>query len=159
MTRPILSAVAPPTDDQRWTERALARLAAAGHRRGGARQELLRLLGEQHCALSALEIEQALATGRRVSRASIYRILEQLEEVGVIQRVEVGDGTTRFEPLREGPGHHHHLVCDSCGRLEPFSDEGLEQAIKRLSRRVPMQVSEHEVVLHGACRSCATPGC
>jgi Fur family ferric uptake transcriptional regulator len=144
------------SDAQRWTESALERLADAGYRRGGARRELLTLMGEQRCALTALELEQALAdSGRRVSRASIYRILEELDEIGVIQRVEIGGGMARFEPLRRGRGHHHHLVCDRCGRLEPFSDEGLERAIKRVSERVALDVSEHEVVLHGACSACA----
>jgi Fur family transcriptional regulator, ferric uptake regulator len=144
------------TDAQKWTAKALERLADAGYRRGGARRELVTLLGEQRCALSALELEKALADGdRRVSRASIYRILEELEEVNVVQRVDVGAGITRYEPLRHGRGHHHHLVCESCGRLEPFSDEGLERAIARLSERVPLDVSEHEVVLRGACEDCA----
>jgi len=144
------------TDAQRWTEQALARLADAGYRRGGARRELLTLMGEQRCALTALEMEQELADGgRRVSRASIYRILEELDKIGVVQRVDVGGAMSRFEPVRRGSGHHHHLLCDSCGRLEPFSDEGLERAIARVSERVPLAVSEHEVVLHGACAACA----
>ena len=118
--------------------------------------KLLTLMSAQRCALSALEIEEALAGGsRRVSRASIYRILEELEEIGVVQRVDIGAGMSRFEPVRHGRGHHHHLVCDRCGRLEPFSDEGLERAIKRLSERVPLKVAEHEVVLRGACAVCA----
>jgi Fur family ferric uptake transcriptional regulator len=60
----------------------------------------------------------------------------------------------RYEPVRPGSGHHHHLVCDHCGTLRPFSDDALEQAIKRLSQRVPLTVSDHEVVLHGACADC-----
>lgn len=144
------------SDAQSWTEQALTRLADAGYRRGGARRELLTLMGQQRCALTALEMEQALAdSGRRVSRASIYRILEELEEISVVQRVEIGSGMAHFEPVRRGRGHHHHLVCDRCGRLEPFSDEGLERAIKRVSERVALDVSEHEVVLHGACQACA----
>lgn len=141
---------------QGWTEQALQRLAEAGYRRGGARRELLTLMGEQRCALSALEIEDALAAGdRRVSRASVYRILEELEEMHLVQRVDIGAGMTRYEPVRHGRGHHHHLVCDQCGLLQPFADEGLERAIKRLSERVPLSVSEHEVILHGACQNCA----
>lgn len=149
--------VEPHGNTERWTERALEKLADAGYRRGGARRELLELLGKQSCALSALELVEALsATDRRVSRASVYRILEELEEIGVVQRVEVGAGITRFEAVHHGRGHHHHLVCDRCGRLQPFKDEGLERAIKRLMDRVPLEVSEHEVVLHGACGACAS---
>jgi Fur family ferric uptake transcriptional regulator len=142
-------------DSGHWTERALQRLADAGYRRGGARCELLTLIGAQRCALSALEICELLSEGtRRVSRASVYRILEEMEELGLVQRVEIG-GVSRFEAVRHGRGHHHHLVCDRCGRLEPFSDEGLERALKRLEERVPLEVSEHEVVLHGSCADCA----
>ncbi len=143
-------------DAQRWTDTALERLADAGYRRGGARREVLLLLGEQRCALSAVEIEQAIAQGnRRVSRASVYRILEELEELQIVQRVDIGRGLTRYEPIRRGRGHHHHLVCDQCGRLEPFTDDGIERAIKRASERVPLSVSEHEVMLHGACEACS----
>ncbi len=147
----------PPARSDSWIDWASTQLSSAGYRRGGARREVMELMAGQSCALSAFEIEDQLATGvRRVSRASIYRILEELEAVGAIQRVDIGAGITRYEPLREGPGHHHHLVCDLCGRLEPFRDEGLERAIKRASARVPLDVSEHEIVLHGTCRSCVS---
>ena len=139
-----------------WAERAADALAAAGYRRGGARRAILDLLDAQACALSAVEVQAALAGRRReVSRASVYRVMEELAEIGLVQRVEVGQGVVRYEAVREGHGHHHHLVCDSCGRLEPFSDEGLERAIERASERLPLEVSEHEIVLRGACRSCA----
>ena len=58
-----------------------------------------------------------------------------------------------MSPLRDGHGHHHHLVCERCGRLEPFTDDGLERAIRRASERLPLEVSEHEIVIRGACRS------
>jgi Fur family ferric uptake transcriptional regulator len=139
-----------------WAEQAAQALTAAGYRRGGARRAILELLDEQACALSAVEIEQELRSRNRdVSRASVYRVMEELEEIGLVQRVEIGRGMVRYEPLRRGPGHHHHLVCDHCGRLEPFTDDGLERAIRRLSDRLPLRVSEHEIVIHGACRTCA----
>ncbi len=141
-----------------WTERAEATLAAAGHKRGGARRALLELLGAQECALTAVEIEEALSArgkGRRVSRASVYRILDELEQVRLVQRVETGQAMVRYERVCEHEEHHHHLVCDSCGLVTPFSDEALESAIETLSERVPLAVSEHEIVLHGSCRDCA----
>jgi Fur family ferric uptake transcriptional regulator len=139
-----------------WAEQAAHALSDAGYRRGGARRAILELLDEQACALSAIEIEQALSSRKReVSRASIYRVMDELEAIGQLQRVEIGQGMVRYEPVRHGPGHHHHLVCDHCGRLEPFTDEGLERAIRRLSGRVPLHVSEHEIVIHGACDTCA----
>jgi Fur family transcriptional regulator, ferric uptake regulator len=154
--RPYNRAVTPTTQRFTWAEQAARALTQAGYRRGGARRAILELLDEQACALSAEEIERALRGRRRaVSRASVYRVMEELEAIGVVQRVELGQGIVRYEALRRGRGHHHHLVCDSCGRLEPFTDAGLEHAISRLSDRVPLQVSVHEIVLHGACRVCA----
>jgi Fur family transcriptional regulator, ferric uptake regulator len=139
-----------------WADRAEAALAAAGRKRGGARRALLELLGRQTCALTALEMEDELgATGRRVSRASVYRILDELEGLGLVARVETGQAMVRYERARDSREHHHHLVCDGCGVVMPFSDEALERAIARISERVPLAVSEHEIVLHGSCRQCA----
>jgi Fur family ferric uptake transcriptional regulator len=141
-----------------WASRAEAALAAAGRRSGGARRALLLLLGEQSCALTATEIEQELRarSTRPVSRASVYRILDELERAGLVARVETGQGVVRYERAHDSEGaHHHHLVCDTCGVVMPFSDEALERAIDELSERVPLAVSEHEIVLHGACRECA----
>ena len=97
---------------------------------------MIELLDEQSCALSALDIEDELRArdGRRVGRASIYRVVDELVTLGLLTRVEVGDGVARYEPQR--PGHHHHLVCDGCGRLEPFQDDALERAIHHLAERV-----------------------
>jgi Fur family ferric uptake transcriptional regulator len=149
--------VTPLQQRSNWAEQAAHALTDAGYRRGGARRAILELLDEQACALSAIEIQRALNDRKRdVSRASVYRVMDELEAIGLLQRVEIGQGIVRYEPLRHGPGHHHHLVCDQCGRLEPFSDEGLERAIRRLSGRVPLRVSEHEIVIHGACDACAT---
>ena len=139
-----------------WAERAGARLAAAGYRHGGARSRLIEMLSNQHCALSAVELQAALEDGdRRVSRASIYRILEELERAELVARIEVGQGIVRFEPLRHGAGHHHHLVCESCGKVEAFEDDRLEQALRRVEQQTGYSVAGHDVILRGACAACS----
>ena len=90
-----------------------------------------------------------------MSRASVYRILEELERLRLVKRVETGQAMVRYERVCEHEEHHHHLVCDECGLVTPFSDTALERAIERLSERVPLKVSEHEIVLHGSCPDCA----
>ena len=137
-----------------WSEHALERLSGSGYRRGGARQAVIELLDEQTCALSALDIEDRLRArdGRRVGRASIYRVLDELVSLDLLTRVDVGDGVARYEPQRSA--HHHHLVCDDCGKLEPFQDDALERAIRRLADKVSFDVSDHDVTLHGACENC-----
>jgi Fur family ferric uptake transcriptional regulator len=144
--------------DADWAGRAASALAGAGYRRGGARAALIALLDAQRCALSAAEIEDALRAGdasRPVARASIYRILEELEQLKLITRVEVGQGLARFEAAR-AEGHHHHMVCDACGQVIPFEDTDLERSIQRLADRVTFTVAEHDVVLHGACADCVS---
>jgi Fur family transcriptional regulator, ferric uptake regulator len=141
-----------------WLTQAEATLAAAGRKKGGARRAILELLGAESCALSAIEIEDALRAepSRRVSRASVYRILDELEGLGLVQRLDIGQPRVRYERVCEREDHHHHLVCDACGLVMPFSDPALERAISSLSERVPLAVSEHEIVLHGSCRDCRT---
>ena len=150
----------PCADGQCWAERATDALSEAGYRRGGARASLISLLDDQRCALSAAEMEEALGasasggSARPVARASIYRILEELEALRLVTRVEVGQGLARFEAHRS-EGHHHHMVCDACGVVIPFEDDELEQSIQRLARKVTFTVAEHDVVLHGSCAECS----
>lgn len=141
-----------------WVERARAQLARAGYRRGGARQAVIELLAGQDCALSAPDIEDALRAGdRSVARASVYRILDELERLDLVARVDLVRGMARYEPTHGDAGRHHdHLVCDDCGELIPFRDEELERTLRRVSERVPFAVQEHEVVLHGRCGSCGS---
>ncbi len=138
-----------------WAEHAKRVLAQTKRHSGAARQAVLEQLDSQTCALSAIEIEDALRAGDRpVGRASIYRILDELERLHLIQKLQVGQAMARYEPIRSGEGHHHHLVCDNCGTVTPFTDRELEGAIQKLTGRVPMRVDEHEIVLRGACEDC-----
>jgi Fur family ferric uptake transcriptional regulator len=142
--------------DTSWADHALAALRAAGYRRGGARTAVVEALSRHACAVTALELDDELHQRRvGVARASVYRALEQLEELGLIQRLELARGTAGYERVRSG-GHHHHAVCRRCGRTEPFEDPGLERAISRVSRRVSVDVAEHDVVLRGLCERCST---
>jgi Fur family ferric uptake transcriptional regulator len=137
--------------DAGWTERALSALFEAGFRSGGGRQQVVELLAEERCALTALEIDRRLPG---VGRATVYRALEQLEGLGLVQRVDVRGDAAGFERVDPSGHHHHHIVCQQCGRVVAFEDEGLEQAIHALAKRPDFNVSSHEVTLRGECASC-----
>jgi Fur family ferric uptake transcriptional regulator len=138
-----------------WTDQALDGLRAAGLRRGGARRAVVEFLAAQDCCRSAQEIHDGIASaGGAAGVASVYRALDTLVELRLVQRVDIGDGIARFEPARAGDDHHHHLVCDDCGKVEPFTDETLERALERAAGRLGYAMEQHEVVLHGACDDC-----
>jgi Fur family transcriptional regulator, ferric uptake regulator len=139
-----------------WTSQTLQELQRAGYRSGGARRAVIQLLGRQTCCLTAQEIFDGLRTeGRGVGIASVYRILDLLADQGFVQRVEIGDAITRFEPAHPGGDHHHHLVCNSCGKVEAFEDEGLERALRQVERKTGYTTAGHDVLLRGACEDCA----
>ena len=138
-----------------WTDQTLAALEGKG-RRSGARRSVVELLGRQDCCLTAQQIFDKLrAEGRRVGIASVYRVLEQLSEQGLVQRIDLGAGIARYEPALESGEHHHHLVCDDCGKVEAFADPELEAVIHKVERKTGYSVAAHDVVLRGACRDCS----
>ena len=139
-----------------WAEQTLAALEGSGRRGGDARRAVVELLGRQDCCLTAQQIFDKLrADGRRVGIASVYRVLEQLSEHDLVQRIDLGAGIARYEPALESGEHHHHLVCDDCGKVEAFADPELEAVIHKVERKTGYSVAAHDVVLRGACRDCA----
>ena len=139
----------------RWSEQALAELRAAGYRRGLARARVIDFLDAQDCCTGAQEIHRELvARGERIGLASVYRVLDVLTEKRLVQRVDLGDGVTRFEAVRDEVDHHHHIVCDDCGRIEPFADQRLERVLRDVEESSGYAVAGHDIVLRGACSSC-----
>jgi Fur family transcriptional regulator, ferric uptake regulator len=139
-----------------WESTARERLSEAGHRTGGARESVVELLGRQSCCLSAQEIADRLReAGKDVGIASIYRALELLHELGLVQRVEFGERSARFEPVVPGGEHHHHAVCEKCGRVTAFEDERLERQLELLAGRLRHSMSGHDIVIRGDCARCA----
>jgi Fur family transcriptional regulator, ferric uptake regulator len=138
-----------------WSELAHEALERAGQRAGGARRAVVDLLGAEDCCLSAQEIAARLREGGSgVGTASVYRALDLLQGIGLVQRIEVGGGGARYERVIPDGDHHHHVVCESCGRIDPFSDVGLERAIGRLAKRLGHRVSGHDVLIRGRCSRC-----
>jgi Fur family transcriptional regulator, ferric uptake regulator len=142
-------------DGSRWRARAIEALGEAGYRSGGARRAVVEQLARENCCVTAQQISDRIEEGGdRVGTASVYRALELLHRFGLVQRVEVGEGGARYEAVVPGGEHHHHVVCDSCGRISPFEDAGLERAIGRLARQLGHRVSAHDVLIHGECSRC-----
>lgn len=139
-----------------WKEHARTAVEESGRRTGGAREAVIELLDAEDCCLSAHEISRELdRRDREVGLASVYRALDLLQGLGLIQRLDTGEGPARYERVTPGGAHHHHAVCESCGALTPFEDPALERAIHRLGERLDHRVSGHDVVIRGTCPRCA----
>jgi Fur family ferric uptake transcriptional regulator len=142
------------TPESTWSDRAVAELRSAGYRRGLARRRVIEFLDRQDCCSGAQEIHRELQSlGERIGLASVYRVLDVLARKRLVQRVDLGDGVTRFEPVRDTE-HHHHLVCDDCGKIEAFADERLESVLRDVERNSGYAVAGHDIVLRGACSAC-----
>jgi Fur family ferric uptake transcriptional regulator len=138
-----------------WAGQANAALRRSGYRGGRARRAVIDLLARQDCCLSATEIFDSLrAEGSSVGLASVYRALDQLVRLRLVQRLDFGDAA-RYEPALAGGDHHHHVICDDCGKVEPFSDRPLERALGRLEGQLGYELEGHEVVLRGSCSDCS----
>jgi Fur family ferric uptake transcriptional regulator len=138
-----------------WQEHARGELQRVGFRSGGARNAVLDYLATRDCCVSAQELFDGLrAEGRAVGIASVYRVLDQLTELRLVHRVDLADGVTRFEAARPDGEHHHHLVCGTCGKVEPFDDGALERALERVAGDRGYALVQHDVVLHGSCGAC-----
>lgn len=140
--------------EQSWADWAKAAVREGGYRGGGARWTVIEFLSRQSCCLSAQEIHRRLRDPAGIGVASVYRALDLLHGLGLVQRVDLGDGEARYEPVDPGGEHHHHAVCDSCGRVTPFQDDLVEEAIGRVADRLPHAVGAHDLVVHGECGAC-----
>lgn len=150
-----MSEQAHAADPEAWQAHAFARLEAAGFRRGGARRAVIEVLAGEPCAVTALDIDERLrGRGRRVGRASVYRALVELGDLGLVHKLDLGSETAQYERTDPGGEHHHHMVCDRCGKVQPFEDAGLERAVTQVSGGRGFEVRDHEIVLHGACEAC-----
>lgn len=90
-----------------------------------------------------------------IGLATVYRVLTQFEQAGILLRSNFESGKAVFE-LNEG-SHHDHLVCLDCGRVEEFFDEKIEDRQKKIAEEKGFQLEEHALALYGHCtkRNCA----
>lgn len=145
----------PPED--KWARHALVELRRAGHNRGASRDAMIALFAGEECARSAREIEEAVkrVKGGPVGRSSVYRGIEELHDLGLITRVDVGDGIVRYEAVRlDEEHHHHHMLCERCGLLIPFDDAELERTLLAVAQRYAFTLKDHDVTLRGVCVEC-----
>lgn len=103
--------------------------------------------------LSAEGVYKALLeTGEDVGLATVYRVLTQFENAGLVSRHNFEGGHSVFE-LSQGT-HHDHLVCVKCSCVEEFVDEIIEQRQKTIAERARFKMTDHALTIYGVCPRC-----
>ncbi len=103
--------------------------------------------------LSAEAIYQhLLAAGEEVGVATVYRVLTQFEEAGLVIRHNFEGGHSVFE-LNQGE-HHDHLVCVKCGEVAEFFDELIEQRQQFIADKYGYEITDHVMTIYGICQRC-----
>src|SRR3954451_20822236 len=144
---------------------------SSGARRGGnlsraewmlrrLEEEDLRLTGRRELVVRAIANKsgsftpEALVDELRphgIGRATVYRALDVLEQLGVLNRVHLG-ACHAFTVCDEG--HHHHLLCSSCNAVVPIDATGIETEIRALAQRLHFEVDTHMLEFAGRCADC-----
>ncbi len=125
----------------------------AGYRLTEPRRTLAALIADQdgHFTAAGLVAE---SRSRRlgVGRATVFRTIEALEGLGVIERIDLPNGEHAYVAC--DPAHHHHVVCSRCGRTAEIEDAGLKTVVREVARRTGFRIDEHRLELFGLCPAC-----
>ena len=138
-------------------EERLARWRAAlqrhGYRLTAARQAVLEVLASSDRALDATQIfDLARHKAPRLGLVTVYRTLETLQALGLVQRVHCDAHCTSY--VAAEPGHQHLLVCRRCGRVWYFSGDDLEALMQSVAGESGFVVEDHWLQLVGLCAAC-----
>lgn len=147
---------AAPTSGASDASEILAALGADGYRLTRARRAVADAVGAQRGHFTA---EQLLLDARTrhaaVARATVFRSLELLAGVGLVERVDLPSGEHAYVRCRAPRDHHHHLVCSRCGAATDIGDLGIGSLLDELGRRTGYRIDSHRLEVYGRCAACA----
>ena len=93
-----------------------------------------------------------IESGEDIGLATVYRVLTQFEQAGMVTRHHFDGGNSVFEVKPDS--HHDHIVCVKCGIVEEFSDEGVESRQKTIAKKLGFELTFHDLNLYGVCSEC-----
>jgi Fe2+ or Zn2+ uptake regulation protein len=134
-------------------EQWMLRLQQSGYRPTPPRRAIVEILAASQRAVEPLELYDL---GRKehpgLGLVTVYRTLEKLEQLGLVQRVHQPGGCHKY--LRACRGHEHLLFCSGCGQVEFFSGDDLGDLFTAIAERSGYLIREHWLQLYGLCRAC-----
>lgn len=134
-------------------ERWLTLLEEKGGRLTGPRRVIVELLVNSDRALSPVDVfDKARSTYPKLGLVTVYRTLEILNELGLVERVHQTGGCHMY--LRAAKGHEHIMLCTRCGRAAYFSGDDLGQLMEKVAKESGFLIKEHWLQLQGLCKRC-----
>ena len=131
----------------------LVKLQENGYRLTGSRRTVVEVIANSDRALSPLEVyELARARYSGLGLVTVYRTLEKLEELGLIQRVHQPQGCQAFIAAFEG--HQHLILCSKCGKVQFFGGDDLDALMQTIGQETGYQIHDHWLQLFGLCADC-----
>ena len=113
--------------------------------------QILEVSKQRH--MSAEDVYKALVMdNEEIGLATVYRVLTQFEDAGLVSRLSIDGGHAVFE-LEDGV-HHDHLLCVSCNQIEEFIDEVIEQRQRVIAEEKGFKMTEHSLYIYGVCKRC-----
>jgi Fur family ferric uptake transcriptional regulator len=137
------------------TNRWIDKLQENGYRLTGARLAVVETIANSRYTLNPMEVYQrARKLHKKLGLVTVYRTIEKLEQMQLIQRVHRPSGCQAF--VASPPGHKHLLICENCGRVDYFNGDpvAMEQFVARVGSRSGYQIQNHWLQLFGRCADC-----
>lgn len=138
-------------------ERIKKQLHAASYKLTPQREATVRVLLEnEEDHLSAEDVYLLVKEkSPEIGLATVYRTLELLSELKVVDKINFGDGVSRYDLRQEGASRfHHHLICTVCGAVEEIQEDLLGEVEKKVERDWRFKVKDHRLTFHGICDKC-----
>lgn len=147
----------PAIDLQGLHDAVADKLRAEGQLYTSGRRQLVELLAALNRPVTTYEL---LESRTKLTQSSVYRNLAVLEEVGIVQKVASSDDRARFELAEDLIGHHHHLICVACGRVDDFvvparTEKTLDAALAQVVSSTGFLAAGHRLDVIGTCAACA----
>jgi Fur family transcriptional regulator, ferric uptake regulator len=131
----------------------ITQLQENGYRLTEARRAVIETIQTSTRALSPVEVfDMARKKYAALGLVSVYRTLEKLEELHLVQRVHQPQGCQAF--ISASHGHQHLLLCQNCGQVTFFEGDDLDALIKTIAKKTGYQIREHWLQLFGLCQAC-----
>lgn len=137
-------------------EKLTDKLSSNNYKLTSQRKDILKVLlknSNRHLSAEELYVE-VKKINPDVGLATIYRSLEIFSEIGIVHQLDFDKNFKRYELNLEGK-HHHHLICNKCGKIIEFNDEVLEKFEKNLEKDYNFRIYDHRIKFFGVCEECS----